>query len=111
MSVQLKDLSRAYVAAFNAKNAARCAALMADDFALEDPVVKRVEGKEAAMRVVEGIFASCNKLSFVARNIFADGDTTLIEFVLTLDDKVLTGIDLIEWRNGKMHELRAYLDV
>jgi hypothetical protein len=42
---------------------------------------------------------------------FADGETTLIEFVLTLDDKVLTGIDLIEWRNGKMRELRAYLDV
>jgi hypothetical protein len=84
---------------------------MADDFALEDPVVKRVEGRDAAMRVVEGIFGSCNKLSFVARNIFVDRDTTLIEFVLTLDDKVLTGIDLIEWRDGKMRELRAYLDV
>jgi ketosteroid isomerase-like protein len=57
MSAELKDLSRAYVAAFNAKNAAGCAALMADDFALEDPVVKRVEGKDGAMRVVEGIFA------------------------------------------------------
>jgi ketosteroid isomerase-like protein len=54
MSAELKDLSRAYVAAFNARNAPGCAALMADDFALEDPVVKRVEGKEAAMRVVEG---------------------------------------------------------
>jgi ketosteroid isomerase-like protein len=111
MSADLKDLSRAYVAAFNAKNASGCAALMSDDFALEDPVVKRVEGRDAAIHVVEGIFSSCTKLSFVARNIFADGDTTLIEFVLTLDDKVLTGIDLIEWRNGKMHELRAYLDV
>jgi ketosteroid isomerase-like protein len=111
MNSGLKDLSRAYVAAFNAKDAPGCAALMADDFALEDPVVKRVEGREAAMRVVEGIFASCDKLSFVARNIFADGETTLIEFVLRLDDKVLTGIDLIVWRGGKMREMRAYLDV
>jgi ketosteroid isomerase-like protein len=42
MNADLKDLSRAYVTAFNAKNASGCAALMADDFALEDPVVKRV---------------------------------------------------------------------
>jgi ketosteroid isomerase-like protein len=61
MSAELKDLSRAYVAAFNARNVPGCAALMADDFALEDPVVKRVEGRDAAMRVVEGLFASCNK--------------------------------------------------
>jgi hypothetical protein len=69
----------------------------------------RRQGSRDARR--RGLFAGCNKLSFVARNIFVDGDTTLIEFVLTLDDKVLTGIDLIEWRNGKMRELRAYLDV
>jgi ketosteroid isomerase-like protein len=111
MSAELKDLTRAYVRAFNARDAAGCAALMADDFALEDPVIKRVEGKSAAMQVVEGIFASCQELSFAARNIFADGETTLIEFVLKLDDKVLTGIDLIEWRSGKMREMRAYLDV
>jgi ketosteroid isomerase-like protein len=107
----MKELTRAYVTAFNGKDASGCAALMADDFALEDPVVKRVEGKAAAMKVVEGIFASCKNLSFVARNIYVDGNTTLIEFVLTIDGKVLTGIDLIEWKDGKMKELRAYLDV
>ncbi len=107
----LKDLTRAYVAAFDAKDADACAALMAEDFALEDPVVKRIEGRAAAMVAVRGIFASCQTLSFVARNIYQDGDTTLIEFVLTVDGKVLTGMDLIEWRDGKMRELRAYLDV
>ncbi|MEI7712958.1 MAG: nuclear transport factor 2 family protein [Rhodospirillales bacterium] len=107
----LKDLARAYVAAFDAKDAEACAALMAEDFALEDPIVTRIEGRAAAMEAVRGIFASCAKMSFVARNIFQDGDTTLIEFVLTLDGKALTGVDVIEWRNGKMHELRAYLDV
>lgn len=107
----LKDLTRAYVAAFDARDADACAALMADDFALEDPVVKRIEGRAAAMDAVRGIFASCQSLSFVARNIYQDGDTTLIEFVLTIDGKVLTGMDLIEWQDGKMRELRAYLDV
>src|SRR5262245_9185934 len=104
----MKDLTRAYVAAFNAKDAAACAALMAEDFALEDPVVKRVEGTAAATKVVVGIFASCKTMSFVARNIYADGNTTLIEFILTIGGKVLTGIDLIEWKDGKMKELRAY---
>lgn len=107
----LKDLTRAYVAAFNAKDEAGCAALMTDDFALEDPVVKRIEGRSAAMEAVRGIFGSCQALSFVARNIYQDGNTTLIEFVLTIDGKVLTGIDLIEWQDDKMKELRAYLDV
>ena len=107
----LKDLTRAYVAAFNARDPNACAALMTEDFALEDPIVKRIEGRDAAMDAVRGIFASCQSLSFVARDIYQDGDTTLIEFVLTLDGKVLTGIDLIEWRGDKMKELRAYLDV
>jgi len=107
----LKDLARAYVAAFGSKDLDGCAALMAEDFALEDPVVKRVEGKAAALDVVKGLFAAAENLSFVARNVYADGNTTLIEFVLTLDDKVLTGVDLIEWQDGKMKEMRAYLDV
>ena len=107
----LKDLTRAYVAAFDAKDLAGCAALMADGFALEDPVIKRVEGKAAALSVIEGLFAASDVFSFVARNIYADGDTTLLEFVLTLGDNVLTGIDLIEWQDGKMKEMRAYLDV
>ena len=107
----LKDLTRAYVAAFNAKDETACAALMADDFALEDPVVKRVEGRAAVMEAVRNIFNSCNALSFVARNIYQDGDTTLIEFVLTADGKVLTGVDVIEWQGNRMKELRAYLDV
>jgi ketosteroid isomerase-like protein len=107
----LKDLARAYVAAFDRRDLEACGALMAEDFALEDPVVKRVEGRAAALGVVKGLFDAATALSFVARNIYADGDTTLIEFVLMLDDKVLTGVDVIEWRDGKMREMRAYLDV
>ena len=107
----LKALTGRYVAAFNARDADACAALMHEDFALEDPVVKRLEGRTAAMASVSGMFNGCKTLSFVARNIYQDGDTTLIEFVLTIDGKILTGVDVIEWRDGKMQEMRAYLDV
>jgi ketosteroid isomerase-like protein len=107
----LRQLTQTYVAAFAAKDLQGCAALMHDAFALEDPVVKRVEGKQAALEAVAGIFNAVQRLDFRARNIFVDGNTSLIEFVLQLDDKTLTGVDVIEWQDGKMTELRAYLDV
>src|SRR5258708_12957550 len=88
-----------------------CAALMHDTFSLEDPVVKRVDGKEAALAVVANIFSSVTDLRFRARNIFIDGNTSLIEFVLKLDGKVLTGVDVIEWRDGKITEFPAHLDL
>ena len=43
-----------------------------------------------------------------------DGYETLVAKdadALTLDDNVLTGIDLIEWRDGRIKQLRADLDV
>jgi ketosteroid isomerase-like protein len=107
----LKDLTKAYVAAFHARDEAACAALMAEDFALEDPVVVRIEGRDAVMGAVRNIFAAATEFAFEARNIFQEGDTTLIEFRLTMDGKVLTGVDVIEWHDGRMNELRAYLDV
>jgi hypothetical protein len=107
----LKDLTRAYVAAFHARDPEAVAALMAPGFALEDPVVVRIEGREAVMDAVRNIFAAAERFAFEARNIWQDGDTTIIEFRLTLDDKTLTGVDVIDWQDGKMMELRAYLDV
>ncbi len=107
----LAALTRAYIAAFDARDPAGVAALLADDFALEDPVVKRIEGKGAALKAMADIFASCDALSFSARNIFVDGDTTLIEFDLRLDQTHLKGVDIIQWRGGLMAELRAYLDI
>lgn len=107
----LKELTESYVAAFAAKDLEGCAALMHEGFALEDPVVKRVEGKKAALEVVAGIFNSIQNLGYHARNIFVDGNVSLIEVVLDADGKVLTGVDVIEWRDGKMTEMRAYLDV
>ncbi|ECQ2983089.1 ester cyclase, partial [Campylobacter jejuni] len=43
-------------------------------------------------------------------NIFQDKDITFIEFILMLDGIRLEGVDIIEWKDGKIVELRAYLD-
>lgn len=100
-----------YIAAFDNKNLDAVAVLLADNFVLEDPVVKRVEGKENALRAIQAIFSGCNQLQFKSRNIFVDGQTTLIEFSLDLDNMHLEGVDIIEWHDGKIAELRAYLDI
>jgi len=107
----LKELTQEYIFAFNSKDSEKLSNLFIDDFALEDPVVKRIEGKENVLKAIQNIFDSSNQLSFKAENIFVDGNISIIEFILTLDDTVLTGVDIIEWDGNKMTELRAYLDI
>ncbi|MBT4122204.1 nuclear transport factor 2 family protein [bacterium] len=107
----LKELTQKYIEAFDNKDLEKCAELFTDDFALEDPVVKRIEGKEKVLEAIKGIFDSCETLNFEAKNIYQDNQTTIIEFILKLDDTILTGIDIIEWEDNKMKELRAYLDI
>ena len=107
----LKSLTERYIAAFASKDLNEVESLMDDDFVLEDPVIKRVEGKSLALEAIDRIFKGCTRLDFFAKNIFADGNVTCIEFVLLLDDLRLEGVDIINWRNGKMVELRAYLDI
>lgn len=85
--------------------------MLANDFILEDPVIKRIEGKTEAIKAIKAIFDSCQDLSFSAKNIYVDGNTTLVEFSLKLDNVMLTGVDIIEWSEGKMQQIRAYLDI
>ncbi len=105
------SLSKQYVAAFGARDLAAVGALLADQVSLEDPVVKRIDGKPAVLQMMAALFASCQTLAFTARQIYVDGDSSIIEFVLELDATRLQGADIIEWRDGKMHALRAYLDI
>lgn len=107
----LKELTQKYIESFNNKDLNMVSELLSNDFALEDPVVKRVEGKDNVLKTIEGIFNSCENLNFSAKNIYQDNETTIIEFILKLDDTILTGTDIIEWENNKMKELRAYLDI
>jgi hypothetical protein len=107
----LKKLTEDYIAYFTGKNLSGIEMLLADRFVLEDPVVKRIEDKEEALHAIQKIFDSCQTLSFQANNIYQDGNTTLIEFILKLDNTILSGVDIIEWHNGKMQQLRAYLDI
>ena len=107
----LVDMTKKYIEAFSNKDLKKCEELFSDEFALEDPVVKRIEGKKEVLKAIENIFNSCKILKFRAKNIYQDKNITIIEFVLKLDDTTLKGTDIIEWENNKMKELRAYLDI
>ena len=107
----LKMLTERYIAAFSQKDIKSISALLDEKFVLEDPVVKRVEGRSAALEAISKIFDSCEKLNFRAKKIYQDKDSSIIEFVLVLDGVVLEGVDIIDWKDGLMCELRAYLDI
>lgn len=107
----LKELTQKYVSAFNQRDIEEVANLLNDNFALEDPIVKRIEGKDKCLSAIKNIFEGCKELSFSAKNIFQDQNTTFIEFILTLDELRLEGVDILEWQDEKIVELRAYLDI
>jgi len=107
----LKELTKKYIEAFSSKDLKKCAELFTNEFSLEDPTVKRIEKKEEVLKAIKDIFDSCTTLDFSAKNIYQDNQTTIIEFILKLDDTVLSGTDIIEWEDNKMKELRAYLDI
>lgn len=98
-----------YVTFFCQRNLAGVRALLTDDFALEDPVVGRVEGKEAALRYIAGIFREHPGLGFTARRVIADAAGSAIEFELRLGERILKGVDVIEWQGDRIKELRAHL--
>ena len=107
----LKNLTEQYILAFSNKDLDAISTMLADDFVLEDPIVKRLEGKTLALEAISNIFTGCSQIKFFAKNIYQDGDTTMIEFVLILDSTQLEGVDILNWRDGKIKELRAYLDI
>ena len=106
----LKRLTQDYIDSFNAKDLDAISSMLSDEFSLEDPVVKRLEGKDKCLKAILNIFNNCQNLNFKAKNIYTDDKTSFIEFILILDDKHLEGVDIIERNeNYKISALRAYL--
>ncbi len=108
----LKKYTQNYVKAFTNKDIEAISTMLSERFVLEDPVVIRVEGKENALKAIKNIFSSCKKLEFKAKNIYVlKPNISFLEFTLKLDGVELQGVDIIEWQDGQLKELRAYLDI
>ena len=106
-----RKLTQQYIAAFDAKELGAVAAMLDDAVVLTDPGnAKGISGTVAVVDMIQGLFDQTATLNFNARHIFIDGECSLIEFTLQLDDTYLQGVDVIEWNAvGQITALRAYL--
>lgn len=102
-------LTQLYAGFFDARNIAGVSAMLQENFVLEDPSVKRIEGKDKALAYIKEIFDGNLDLSFKPRNILVDGTKSVIEFDLLIGGRELKGTDVIEWSGRRIAELRAYL--
>lgn len=105
----IRQFTASYVAAFNARDLDRVASYMSEGFELTDPEVTRLTPKKDVLNYIGGVFDANGTLRFKAKKILVDGDLSVIEFTLTLNDVVLDGVDVIRWASGKMISMHAYL--
>jgi hypothetical protein len=108
----LIDLTKKYISLFDSKNLQGIEALLHDNFILKDPIVKLLSGKASALAYISDLFDSAYKFRFYEKNIFvAASGELIVEFVLEIDDAILEGVDILVWKDGRLLEVRAYLDV
>jgi ketosteroid isomerase-like protein len=58
---------------------------------------------------VRQLYTQHARLAFTPRRVVAEADASVIEFELLLSDDRLIGTDVIEWSDGRIAALRAYL--
>ena len=101
-----------YVAAFNAKDIQAVGELLHDDFSLTDPSVANLKPKEDVLSYISEIFDSAPVVfSFEAKRIIIQGNVSVIEFVLNINEDIIHGVDVITWDAGKLLTMIAYLTV
>ena len=105
---ELVDHTKAYAEAFNRRDLVAITSMLAHDIVLTDPA-GRFEAAEAR-GYIETLLSANPDLSFRPTRIHACSDSqSLMEFQLSLSGKAFEGVDVLEWRNGKISEIRAYL--
>jgi len=104
----LIDRTKAYVEAFNNCDIDALGNFFHQEVGLFDPANDSgIFGKENVLSMIRDLFNK--QIVFVANNIFLDGNHTIIEFSLSIDNQSMKGVDIIEWHNEKIKALRAYL--
>lgn len=107
--MDLRKLTSDYVAAFNARDLDKVGIFFAEEFELTDPEVTAITPKDNVLTYIKELFDAHDNLRFEAHNIIVDGNTSVIQFTLTLEKLILDGADIITWEAGKMIKLDAYL--
>jgi len=108
---ELKEMTLAYMQAFSKKDLTKLEILFSEDAYLKDPAGK-FEPRAELLNYVKGIFDGTDAyIPFSAKRILVDdaAATTIIDFDIEIGGGQLEGVDLIEWEDGQIKSLVAYL--
>lgn len=108
LDTRLKDLSQTFAGAFSQKNINDIGNLMHENFRLFDPVLRNLSGRDNVLRAMQKDFNKFQDIQYIAKNIYQDGNTTIIDFEIRLDDILLRGVDIMKWEQEKMVSLDCY---
>jgi ketosteroid isomerase-like protein len=100
--------TKKYVEAFSSKNIQEISSMLSLDAVFIDPIKGEIKGKNAIHNFIYKLFEDCRTLSFVEKNILVDSETSIIEFELDIDGELISGVDIILWKYGKISRLEAY---
>lgn len=104
----VSDFTRQYINAFNSKNVDEVVRMFESNASLVEPSESFVGCEKIRVRI--GEILSVANVNFSANAIICQLNKSVIEFKLTLGDKVIRGVDVIEWsHNNKITKLTAYL--
>lgn len=105
----IKKLTEKYVAAFDQRSLHDVVEFFDRNATLVDPS-NHLTGIENIRNMLVNLFSTAQDLAFKAKSILADENKAIIEFELTLNGKLLRGVDIIEWnKSSKISRLDAYL--
>jgi len=96
----VKDLTVQFAQFFTNKDADGIGSLLTDNFALYDPALKWIRGREKVIDVIRKQFQETKNVSYEVVNAYEDGDMGILEFKITLDQLMLYGVDFMQWKNG-----------
>ena len=106
----LRNETWRYAKLFSNRDLHNVAELFCSDAVLYDPAEKTIAGKTAILAFMQRTFALDRHFVCDVRNVWVDGATTILEFRLAIGSAALEGVDVIEWREGRIAAIRAYVN-
>ena len=107
----LSEKTKKYTECFDACDVEGVCELLCEDAVLFDPNVGEIKSRVEIRKFISGLFSDFDRINFVSKKIISGKDVSVIEFILTLDEKIVSGVDIISWVDGKIKRIDAYLNM
>ncbi len=106
----LRNETLRYATLVSERDLTNVAVMLHDDAVLFDPGEKEIVGRESIVAFMGKLFALDPVFRCEVANIWLDGAVSILEFQLTIGSARIAGVDVIEWRDGRIARIRAYVD-